>query len=103
MVIQAWKQIKGITENIMELKISKRASRGRLIVPKTIPGKLRKAHRTLIHHAPASIMQRLFNALPAHLRNITGASVDVFKNKFDKYLRCIPDHPRLEDALAILW
>ena len=98
MIIQAWKQIEGITENIMELKISERASRGRLIVPKTIPGKLRKAHRTLIHNAPASIMQRLFNALPAHLRNISGVSVDVFKNKLDKYLSCIPDHPRLEDA-----
>ena len=98
MIIQAWKQIEGIAENIMELKISERASRGRLIVPKTIPGKIRKAHRTLIHYAPASIMQRLFNALPAHLRNISGVSVDVFKNKLDKYLNCIPDHPRLEDA-----
>ena len=98
MIIQAWKQIEGIAENIMELKISERASRGRLIVPKTIPGKLKKAHRTLIHHAPASIMQRLFNALPAHLRNISGVSADVFKKKLDKYLCCIPDHPRLEDA-----
>ena len=47
-------------------------------------------------HAP-----RLFNALPAHVRNITGCSMDSFKRQLDKYLRTVPDEPQINGYTAI--
>ena len=36
----------------------------------------------------------LWNCLPKHIRNISGLSVEAFKNKLDKALRLYPDEPR---------
>merc|ERR1711891_129530 len=52
MIIYAWQQLEGIRENIMNLKISERG-RGRLIISPTIPWKVMKRNRTLIHNSPA--------------------------------------------------
>lgn len=38
---------------------------------------------------------RLFNILPAEIRNITKCCVDAFKRKLDVYLRKIPDEPQV--------
>ena len=101
MIIQAWKQIEGLSENIMKLKLSGRSTRGRIIIPRTIPGRLSKANRTIIHHSPAAIMQRLFNTMPLHIRDLTGVSLITFKKKLDKFLKDVPDNPRLEETRYI--
>ena len=41
---------------------------------------------------------RLFNALPKHLRNLSGCSKIAFKFKLDEYLSKIPDHPLLQNS-----
>ena len=38
---------------------------------------------------------RLFNKLPARIRNITGCTVDTFKQNLDKYLSTVPDEPQI--------
>ena len=36
----------------------------------------------------------LWNSLPQHIRDISGLSVDAFKRRLDKVLKCYPDEPR---------
>ena len=38
---------------------------------------------------------KMFNLLPAHIRNINGQKVDQFKRKLDAFLQLIPDQPTL--------
>ena len=38
---------------------------------------------------------RLFNSLPAKVRNISNCSIDDFKMALDKYLETVPDEPNM--------
>ena len=100
MVIYAWQQLEGIKENIMNLKVSERG-RGRLIISPTIPWKVTKKNRTLIHNSPARKMERIFNKMPEKIRNIRNVTTDTFKKSLDKFLCTIPDQPRVNDAKYI--
>ena len=42
-------------------------------------------------------MERLFNALPYKLQTVTKVKTETFKRKLDKWLRTIPDTPRIDD------
>ena len=42
---------------------------------------------------------RLFNAMPSKIRNLTDCSVHAFKNALDKYLKTIPDEPRIRELV----
>ena len=44
---------------------------------------------------------RLFNILPANIRNITGCSVNSFKHRLDKYLITVPDEPQIRGYTAM--
>ena len=44
---------------------------------------------------------RLFNTLPIHVRNLSGCSVDAFKNKLDKFLSTVPDEPQIRGYTAM--
>ena len=44
--------------------------------------------------------QRLFNALPLDIRNITDCSKEYFKRQLDKYLCNIPDEPQIQGYTA---
>ena len=98
LIIYAWEQIEGLAENILNLKLSERGSRGRIITCPNIPWNIPKLHRSIIHNSPARKMIRLFNSLPAHLRNITGVTKDTFKKHLDKFLKTVPDEPKLMDS-----
>ena len=100
MIIYAWQQLEGIRENIMKLKASERG-RGRLIISPTIPWKVTKKNRTLIHNSPARKMERVFNKMPGKIRNIRNVTTDTFKKSLDKFLCTIPDQPRVNDAKYI--
>ena len=41
-------------------------------------------------------MERLFNAIPQDIRNVTGQTKDTFKRHLDKWLRNIPDMPKID-------
>ena len=69
----------------------------------TIPRVSRNASNIVQSLAYASLPvhgQRLFNTLPAELRNITGCSIDVFKCRLDRYLWTIPDEPQIPGYTA---
>ena len=54
-------------------------------------GSLRSLYYTsLAIHGP-----RLFNSVPATIRNMTDCSVDTFKRCLDKYLGMVPDEPHI--------
>ena len=44
-------------------------------------------------HAP-----KLFNSLPKEIRNLTGCSVDKFKEALDQFLEGVPDEPKVSGA-----
>ena len=101
LIINAWQQIEGKTENMLGLK-ARRIGRSRRIVSTTIPfvinGKrIKEKDRTLIHNSTARKMERLFNALPQSIRNITEMNTETFKKHLDKWLVDIPDTPKIDD------
>ena len=100
LIINAWQQIEGITENILELK-ARRIGRSRRIKTTTIPlvinGKrIKERNRTLIHNSTTRKMERLFNVIPQSLRNITDTTTETFKRHLDKWLESIPDTPKID-------
>ena len=67
--------------------------RGRFVIPKAIKlnssAKVKNAReRSLAVHGA-----RLFNLLPAHLRNENSGDLDLFKNHLDIFLSTVPDQP----------
>ena len=42
---------------------------------------------------------RLFNSMPKNVRNINGCATDVFKAALDKYLKSVPDEPRVKKLI----
>ena len=100
LIINAWQQIEGITENILGLK-ARRIGRSRRIKTTTIPlvtnGKrIKERNRTLIHNSTTRKMERLFNVIPQSLRNITDTTTETFKRHLDKWLESIPDTPKID-------
>ena len=101
LIIYAWQMIEGIKENILELK-TKKIGRSRRMWSPVIPWshngiKIKHSIRTKIHNSTAKKMERLFNAIPAEIRNISEKSVETFKNHLDKWLRSLPDTPKIDD------
>ena len=44
---------------------------------------------------------RLFNILPAYIRNISGCTINTFKNRLDKFLATVPDEPQIRGYTAM--
>ena len=42
-------------------------------------------------------MERLFNSIPQKIRNIEEKNVETFKKHLDKWLKTVPDTPRIDD------
>ena len=53
------------------------------------PSSVRKAREASLQVK----VDRLYNSMPLHLRNMTGVSVEVFKAALDTWLGSIPDQP----------
>ena len=101
LVIYAWQMIEGIKENILGLR-SKKYGRSRTIWSPVTPWshkgiKIKHSMRTKIHNSSAKKMERLFNALPSKIRNITEKSTDTFKGHLDTWLQTLPDTPKIDD------
>ena len=46
---------------------------------------------------------RLFNSIPATVRKITDCYLDTFNRYLDKYLRMLPDEPKISGYTALWW
>ena len=42
-------------------------------------------------------MERLFNSIPKEIRNIEEKNVETFKIHLDRWLKTVPDTPRIDD------
>ena len=96
-----WQQLEGIKENALKLETG-REGRRRCIKSAAIPTTLDGKYRTIIQNSTARQMERLFNTLPYKLQKITDVKVDTFKKHLDKWLRNIPDTPKIDDYGALV-
>ena len=96
LIINAWQQLEGIKENALKLETG-REGRRRCIKSAAIPTTIDGKHRTQIQNSTARQMERLFNALPYEIQKITDVKLDTFKRHLDKWLKSIPDTPKIDD------
>ena len=98
-IIYGWQQLEGIKPNIMGLK-SSWIGTSRRIISRKIPVKtegreVKQKNRTKIYNCPARRTERLFNSIPPSLKNRTKETTEIFKGHLDRWLREVPDLPRI--------
>ena len=93
MIIYTWKIIESMVPNISDIESrkilayqTKRLGR-KCYVPSVV------GQSVLYKHFLAVIGPKLFNVMPRSIRDLTGCTVDVFKNNLDKFLSSISDQP----------
>ncbi len=93
-IIYIWKTIENIAPSIgVETYRSRR--HGRLCKIPMTKQQVSPAIKTIREGSLQINGPKLFNSLPAHIRNVTECSVNCFKDKLDKYLAYIPDEPKI--------
>ena len=106
MIIYAWQQLEGIKENVLKLKTSRRSGTRRIQLGDikyngSGGDRILPSVRTQLVNSPARKMERLFNCMPKHLREIKGVKVDTFKKHLDEWLmREVPDQPKCDGYAA---
>ena len=95
MVIFLWKISQGMVKGYNVMYTSVIGRRGRTALPRDVvhssPSLVRKARESSIGVKGA----RIFNLLPAHIRNIDADNVETFKKSLDSFLTDIPDQPTI--------
>ena len=97
-MIFLWKISEGRVKGY-EVDFSNSDRRGRMALPKpyvrTAPAAVRRARESSL----AVKGCKLFNLLPADIRNMSGCSIDTFKHSVDEFLATIPDQPTVPGLL----
>ena len=99
-VIQIWKMIEGLVPNLnpsLLQQSSFQQRRGRTLNVHNLaatPSHLQQIKRQSVR----CFGVKLFNSLPKHIRNITKTTIDIFKNKLDRFLTTIDDYPHLRSG-----
>ncbi|XP_069184905.1 uncharacterized protein [Procambarus clarkii] len=91
-IIYTWKILEGQVPNLHS-KITTYWSERHGRKCRIEPVKSRGAIGTIREHSINIRGPRLFNVLPASIRNIAGTTVDIFKRKLDLFLQGVPDQP----------
>ena len=95
MVIFLWKISQGMVQGYNVEYTSVIGRRGRTALPRNVvqssSSLVRKARESSIGVKGA----RIFNLLPAHIRNVNAVNVDSFKKSLDSFITNIPDQPTL--------
>ena len=71
--------------------------RRRCLKSSIIPTIINDKYRTIIKNSTVRQMERLFNALPYELQNLTNVETDMLKKHLDNWPRIIPDSPKIDD------
>ena len=87
MVIFLWNISQGLVKGY-DASFSSSERRGRTVV-RTSPAAVRRARESSLGVKG----EKLFNLLPAALRNLNSKHVDTFKTTLDAFLKDVPDHP----------
>ena len=92
--IYVWKVLEELVPNF-GLQSTYSIRRGRSCIVPAVKRTGSHRHQTIRFNSMGVLGPRLFNHLPACIRNMTGCSVDSFKSALDKHLATVPDQPRL--------
>lgn len=95
LILYAWKIIENLVDNPNDKFGTHTHIRlGRLI---NIPAWTNQSSSTKVsnlkHNFFTKKAPRMFNLLPAEIRNISETKIEVFKKALDRFLKLIPDHP----------
>ena len=95
MIIFLWKISQGLVQGYHVEYTSVSGRRGRTALPRNVV----QSSSSLVKKARESSIgvkgARIFNLLPAHIRNISSDNVDEFKKNLDSFLSDIPDQPTI--------
>ena len=86
--------IPNLTDEKFKIRVDVSARRGRMCKLPTINTLSLASVTTMIESSFFVRGPKLFNCLPAHLRNFDGTA-DTFKNRLDRFLKTVPDQPCL--------
>ena len=93
MIVFLWKVSQGMVSGYNIQFSSKHGRRGRSALPHSLvlssPSSVRRARENSLGVKGA----RIFNLIPADIRNLDGANVDQFKKALDTFLEIVPDQP----------
>ena len=95
-IIFIWKIAMGLVDGY-NLPITSHVRRGRLCEVKNIPRSAPTPVQRAVEASLAVKGARLFNMMPANVRNIDSTKINVFKRALDNFLVTIPDEPTVED------
>lgn len=100
-IIYVWKLCEDLVVKPLEFEVTSLYSRtGRRFIMKCLPNVARST-QTLIFNSPINKAMRLFNKLPANIRNINMTTVDKFKRALDKFLARVPDEPGVQGYVKL--
>ena len=95
MIIFLWKISQGMVNGFTVQFTSSSGRRGRTALPHDVvgssPASVRRARESSLGVKGA----RIFNLLPADIRNVDSNDVEVFKKELDTFLEKIPDQPTI--------
>ena len=101
MIIHAWQMLEGKKIDVLGLqtKLSKigpnRSIKLGGIKKYRLDGTVMDtAVQTKILNSPMRKMERLFNCIPGHIRNIKERPIEYFKKQLDEWLKGVPDQPK---------
>ena len=94
-ILYIHKILTGRTINNLNICFTIHKRRGRICSIENVNPRSTTRIKTLKETAFATRGPLLFNALPKHLRDLDEVDPEKFKNHLDKYLRTIPDQPKL--------
>ena len=107
MLIFIWKISQGMVGGY-HVEFNHSPRRGRLVNPNRAlssgPATVRRAREASL----ASKGAKIFNLLPAYIRNINSENVETFKKELDSFLSLVPDqptipgHPRAAETNSLL-
>ena len=101
MIIYAWQMLEGKKTDVLGLqtKLSKISPNRSIQL-----GDIKKYRfdrtvmatriQTKILNSPIRKMERLFNCIPGHIRDITKRPTEYFKKQLDEWLKGVPDQPK---------
>ena len=101
MIIYAWQMLEGIKTDVLGLrtKLSKITHNRSIQLGSIKKYRLDRtvmltSIQTKILNSPARKMERLFNCIPGHIRDITKRPTEYFKKHLDEWLKGVPDQPK---------
>ena len=95
-IIYSWKVLENLVPNceLQEVEASAESQRERRLMVPDVDRKAATAKQldqVFQVHGP-----KLFNCLPAKIRNLTKVGLDDFKTALDKWLETVPDQPKID-------